>query len=539
MTTTGHDQADAKHRELVVVVWRDWRAYLAANLDLIAAQQESNTEADFEQGSVANSRETRARGIIAAIPPDRRRLFATVCARRRAALVAELDAARRSAANGSQARGLDPDAVDTRLYQLLLDEAEGRTEDRLGRAPRDEEKFYGLDVEALLAAPDAATYRIRGGAGSTRGRIIGIAAIAVFGIGAILFSIFSGRPSTGVVSVAKSQAKANDTVLIAWGVESVVVDVAGDVLTLPVTTPPDRGRWPTEGAGVEPGARTPMTICLPAAQLGRAQAIELRGSGDAPDRRYRLSQMAQHADVIVVPCQGSAAPHYGVLLTTLPLGATAIGARAMVGDQSLLLESFRTEGRDDDPTLPPDQARIIVTFTDAAQVDWIKLNPVLTTEAGQRVNAGETTVVSGTTELRYLINAVTAPMQALLTLTPPDSARAVRWRGTITPPESRDDVVRRTVLIDAMTAVRSTDGLSITLTARSNSPYPLVLTEADLHLTSTADNMPIEVQPFSIDLARNVPTSLTVRTATSATSDAWALRLGNATYTLALPERRE
>ena len=200
MLSPNAERADTAYYEQVAEQWRDWRRYLAAHRDLLAARTaSSNDRGAFERaGAGADESSAKAERILAALAPARRAIFDAERETRRQKSQAEAERAAR--ASGTAALP-DPGVLERMVIAQLLSEATGAADEAEGRGlvPMGDGHWYSVDVAALEDAPNAAAYSLRRSeADERRKRLVLIAAVLLCGLGvtAIWFLWPAGRTTT-------------------------------------------------------------------------------------------------------------------------------------------------------------------------------------------------------------------------------------------------------------------------------------------------------------------------------------------------------
>src|SRR5262245_32794163 len=108
MTTTRLARYDAINQEEIVVQWRDWCAYLRAELTLLDARLAEGRLA-FERAESLQDAAQQAQVALAAIGAARRAVFRAVHEAQRQQALAEREATPAAQAIGTPRPTLDPD----------------------------------------------------------------------------------------------------------------------------------------------------------------------------------------------------------------------------------------------------------------------------------------------------------------------------------------------------------------------------------------------------------------------------------------------
>src|SRR5581483_10159216 len=231
-STLAEERADARFYEQIAAHYRDYLAYLEAQLALLDIQASRSTVA-FERAEARDDEERSARATLAAIPPGSRVLFDAVVEHERLE---------------NQPRHADPDEAMRAALRQLLDEAKGiGTEGSKGLLPRgkpDAIKWYAVDVAALRSAPTAAAYAA-GPDTRTRQRMRWQAGAAVAALLLALIWLFIPKGTARQVVSSVPGASANGTPLTTWPIRSVVLTPShGDQLTLAISATTSLA-WPS------------------------------------------------------------------------------------------------------------------------------------------------------------------------------------------------------------------------------------------------------------------------------------------------------
>lgn len=423
MTVSRFARADAAYQEEIAAQWRDWVAYLRAHLALLDVRAAEGRVA-FERTESLEEREAQARADLAAIPAGRRALFEGVREARRQMTQAGREAEQR--AEGGRGRPVDPDAIDREVLEQLLDEAEGReADDGWGYVPIGEDEWYRVDVAALEAAPNAAAYAASRSEADDRQRRLRVLA-ALVGVAAALLVVWLLLPKGAAPAPVAGVITVNGTPVPAWApVRLMLAGASERTADLAVVR---SATWPASvdvgAAGWRAGALAPLQLCAPADALAGATAARIGSVGDVPERIYVLGAAAEASPDLVLEVCGSGADwrtRYGTLQraerpTDLALGQPG----SLDSDRQIAVERVTLVGPGEDPSVPPDQARVAVAVAAPAGLDWPALAPTLLLATGQALLPGETVTTSGGVELRYLVPLPAEPLEAAWGVTTPD-----------------------------------------------------------------------------------------------------------------------
>jgi hypothetical protein len=497
MTTSSLARAEAVFQEQIHAQWRDWRTYLRARLTLLDVETSSH-QAAFERDEAREVEATEARRALAALPPALRGLFDDVREARRQQLLATLESSEGSA----RAQLRDLDEIDRQALSVLLAEAEGtadggeRTPDwgdvplRLDGAIQ----WYRVHVPTLLGAPGAAAYAAATSASDDLRRRLIVAAL--LSVGALLFLAvwFLWPRSTPPSRQAVTQPTGNGTSVSIWPIRVVrLTSSDGTFSTLSVSSTVQLG-WPdasdTEGTPIafwRENILVPLHLCLPPARLASLTGVTLISGGELPDRAYRLSTTRGNtADLVIAPCDAGDAARalYGTLESASLPAALAVGDSVTVGERiTITVSDLALVGPGEDPGLPANTARVIVRLR-APPLDWPSYAPTLLLDTGQSLTSPEQTATSDGVELRYLVPLPGGELQAVWSITPPESLESYRWRTTFPPPPSRTEVLRASLTArDLQIDARPGAGYELSLTLVNEGALPLLIQSSDLLLT--------------------------------------------------------
>lgn len=517
MSISQIDRADAAYREEVVAAWRAWRTYLRAQRALLEARATTG-QAAFERDAAGEAQAAQAEADLSRLTSARRALFDAVYEQQRQAVQAHMEDELRTPASptghgGMRPQILNPDEVDRRTLDELLGEAEGRTtDDGWGRVPvgtAEQIEILALNVEQLLAAPDAASYAAGMAGDDARRRLMGIAGLLA---GLVLFLVFwFGGGGSALPASALPGSTANDVALEPWPLRALVLAGDGTETTVPLSVTQALS-WPSADPAATPtgywraAPLVPLTVCAPDTLLASARTARLIGGGTTPDRVYALqATRSSHVDLVVAPCRADAEAEalvrYGTLQATIALPQHAVGETVTLGDgQQVTLRAVAVVGPGQDLTLPEGQERIVVRVAAALPLDWPAYAPTLLLANGQAILPGETVPAEDGAELRYLAPLAQAPLEAAWTISPPDGKRAARWRLTLAPPPSRQETLRQVLAVTQVEARMGEAGLlTLRIALANRGDTPLQLRSADLAFTQASAPLPAPEVPMLRD----------------------------------------
>lgn len=494
-TVTAEQREEARFQERVATSYQEWLAYLAAQLTLLDVQAD-RTRVAFERADAREDEERDARTRLAAIGPVQRALFDAVYEQERLEVQRQLEQEQRK--SGQLSRHIDADEVGRLALLNLQNDAKGiGTENGRGLLPRgrpDEIKWYRVDVGALTAAPNAATYAVGGDADSDRKRIVRTAGIGAAAILLVLVWMFLPRGIANQSPAAAFAITANGATVTPWPIVTLnleggesspralaVEPVAADVWPSSNNAPP-RAFW-------RAGSALPIRLCVPEDALAGATALLLPGAGDLPAREFALSDFGgATADLIVEPCErgSTTTARYGTLREAVSLHAFAIGETVpLLDEESITVAAITLTGAGEDPSLPANQSRVVVDVQTPHAQDWPALAPTLLLPSGARLLPSETIATEQGVELRYLAPQPIQPLEVVWSLTPDPQRPSLRWRATLEPPPTRDAVLRAALDVRSVTADRgaSPGTYDVQITIANQSGTPLMLTPNDISLS--------------------------------------------------------
>ena len=512
--------------EQVADQWRDWVAYLQAHRTLLEAEgTNATTSGDPFEHAPADDPATSARATLQSLGHVRRTLFD-----------AERELARQQLQRNHEQKGGastaigDPRELDREVVDLLLHEALGKLEDDehrrgQGRVPVGDDKWYGVNVAALQAAPSPAAYELGGSVVEDRRRRLLFAALTTLVFG-LVFGVWWLWPRAGTTVRRVSAVTVNGATMAPWSVRQVVVERASGKSTLPVTAT-TATNWPSsprpDTAYLLAASRYPVQLCLPAAQLADLATVTLLGDGDAPARRYTIDDASStQRDLVVVACGEGAADQrrYGTLAATQYPASQLLGKPVLLVDAPLTptitVRQISVSGRGDDPTLPPSQVRVAVVAEAPPTIDWPTLNPTLRSTTGDAVLPSEVLADGpGHWTLRYLVAPFAAPLDVAWSVQPSQASQPLWWRTTLPVPRTRDAVVRAALTLISATLTQGTDTDTtqpvVAVRIANKSSAPLQLTQSDLAITVGDQPAPVpDVAELQRPLAPNEQRTLRI-----------------------------
>jgi hypothetical protein len=499
-TLAAEERADARFYEQIATQYRDYLAYLEAQLTLLDIQQ-TRTDVAFERAETRDDEERAAHATLAALPPPSRALFDAVLEHERLEVQQQLESQAQTA--GERARRADPDEAAMIALRLLRDEANGiGTEGSKGLLPRgapDAIKWYAVDVAALRAAPSAAAYAVGATDAHTRKRMLWQASAAGAVILLALIWLFLPRGNARPTATSLHVASANDTPLTAWPVQTIVLTAThGDSVTVPIS-PTAALEWPRDAPAARAYWRTssvwPIRLCVPAARMANLDEVRLIGGGASPDRSYTIPAVSPtRPDLVLEACERGNAPsaaRLGVFTATTALPLHAIGQAVTLPQSKITVTAISITGPGEDPSLPADQARISVRVQTTRPLYWPLLAPTLLLASGAASLPSDASALTGGTELRYLVALPSAPLDIAWSITPHADVPVVRWRTTLEPPPSRASVLRDALAVQQLHAAPGDvpGTIAATLIIANRGKTPLQLSSADISLM--ANNQPL------------------------------------------------
>lgn len=517
MTLTHINRFDAIQQEHIHAQWRDWRTYLQAHLELLdlrttaPGMRDEDIEDVFELGvETPKTREAAARQRLAAIPRARTAVFDQERERARQQMQADRERDARLQAGDGPAHTVDPDDIDRQVLTTLLADAEGRTtDDGWGRVPMAVDDWFRVHVESLRDAPLAETYDLAPSDDlETRKRIMLAMGLLVAGVVFVIGWIVWPRGTGASMVAERPAAAANGTPISAWTPRQITLSGAGREATLPLvaTTPQDWSTRDQETAGSAAwfaATLYPLSVCVPLEaleleSLAEVARVRVSSADAAPDRVYTLRPTADGpVDLVLAACRGSER-RYGLLSETPAIPIQPTGEPVLLWTDTttdarvtLTVRAITVAGPGQDPTLPENQARVIVQVATTQPLDWPGLAPTLTLLTGAGGSSPEVQTTGATTTLRYLVPRFTAPLEATWHVRLPDTS-VRRWRATLEPPPERAALLRQVLVVDdvAVQPSASPDLLAIRMTVQNRSAAPLVLVRDDLALIQANTRLP-------------------------------------------------
>jgi hypothetical protein len=478
------ERADARLAEQIRAHVRHYLAYLDARMTLLEIDA-TRASVAFERAEGRDDEERAAQATIASLSAASKALFAAVVEQERLELQGE-----------QHGRGVDPDEATASALRRLRDEANGiGTEGGKGLIPRgtpEAIKWYAVDVAALRAAPSAAAYAAGSTDAHTRRRVILQAGAALAVLLLALIWLFVPKAQPRPEDTSARVATANGSILAVWPVRALIVTAThGETLTVPISPTTTLG-WPD----VSPEPRAywhsasvwPLRLCLPPALLRSAEQVRLLGDGASPDRLYTLTPApASSTDLILAPCAaGDDAPaaRAATLTATVPPTRYTLGDTVRLPVGPITPAPITLTGPGQDPTLPPDQARVSVRVRAPETTDWPVFAPTLVLPNGAAVLPSDSGTVGQEAELRYLIPLPSEPLPVMWQLTPDSTRPVIRWRATLDPPPSRAEILRAALVVEQPTATagEAPGTIAIAVVVGNRGATRLQLTQSDITL---------------------------------------------------------
>jgi hypothetical protein len=246
--------------------------------------------------------------------------------------------------------------------------------------------------------------------------------------------------------------------------------------------------------------------------------------GDAPERLYRIGEIAPElADLVIGAC-GSDEQRYATFERAEISQPLAVGATAELDEsRSITLRSLVVVGPGQDNTLPAGRAQVVATVDSSAPVDWSRLNLVLRWPNGQDVlPSGAEPQEQGMT-FRYLVPLFDTPIeQVQLRVIDPASETFVSWQTALAPAPTRTEIIGQALTNVEAIAERSEAGaLHLRLRLNNTSDATLALDERDIVLTQEARQVelprldalqtPLAVgETRTVDVVMNFPANQTL-----------------------------
>jgi len=506
-TISNAAKADAAHQAQVAEQWRDWHAYLEAQLKLLDAQQaEATVLPSFERHATSwEAQREHAEAALKRMPAARRAVFDRERDHRREEVQRALEQAQR--ASEGRTAAIDADVIEREALQGLLHDAEGGDAiAERGVVPMGDGRWYEVHVPSLLAVPQAADYSVGEFDDPSRRKHLLL-------IGGLLLTLVVGMwltwPQAGRVMLAAGGAAptVNGVTVQPWAVREVTLiasDGAATILSAAATT---EQRWPVLRKDAEPvaywrsTALLPLELCVPSEKLLHAAAVRLRSTPILPERVYAFSMAApDRPDLLVQVCDADAGKgvRYGRLTAVAPLTTEALDQPIRIGgDRVLHVREISVVGRDQDLTVPDQQVRVVVGVEAPSDLDWISLAPTLTLPSGNAFLPADTAPMTDGVELRYLAPAFTTPLDAAWTVATQGEGHDRRWRLALEPPASRLATLRQALSVTRLTTLPATSGSAdqLVVDLRNTGAVPLQLRPDDLALSQ--GNGPLVLPPIS------------------------------------------
>ncbi len=505
-TISNAAKADAAHQAQVAEQWRDWHAYLEAQLKLLDAQQaEATVLPSFERHATSwEAQREHAEAALKRMPAARRAVFDRERDHRREEVQRDLEQAQR--ATDGRPAAIDADVIEREVLQGLLHEAEGRDAiAERGVVPMGDGRWYEVHVPSLLAVPQAADYSVGEFDDPSRRKHLLL-------IGGLLLTLVVGmwltwpRARQVIMAAGGAAPTVNGAAVQPWAVREVTLigsDGAATILSTAATT---EQRWPALRKDAGPvaywrsTAMLPLELCVPSEKLLHAATVRLRSTPILPERVYELGMAAPGRPDMLLQARGADAEkgvRYGRLTAVAPQTMGALNQTVRLGgDRALHVREVSVVGRDQDITVPEQQVRVVVGVESPSDLDWISMAPTLTLPTGNALLPADTVPMTDGVELRYLAPAFTTPLDAAWTVATQGDGHDRRWRLALEPPPSRLATLRQALSVTRLTTLPSTSGSAVQLVVdlRNTGPVPLQLRPDDLVLSQ--GNVPLALPPI-------------------------------------------
>jgi hypothetical protein len=495
------NRQDARFQEQLHDIWRDWRAFLQSTLTINELEHADPLGAPaFERDSSGSVERNEAQARLDAIAPEWKHVFQAYYESYR---VLVQDRMEREHARGTGGEVLDPADVTRTAIQELLDRAEGKVhlEDAppgYGEVPINDEERYVIHAQSLLAAPSESVWEEEDESDQTKKRLmIGIPVILVLLLVAFFLLPGGDDATSGEGDIASVEADGQDLSL--WPMQSLtVVGNGGSQVSLAIDAVdvlpgPDDGPVGSDVALWDRSQYWPMETCVAPDVLADVQSIRVSSGNRQPDRVYRLTSVAEEADLIVRSCHeeeegDTPDPHYGVLQGTAPLDIASPGDTRSLTTQTgnevrVTLERIDLIGNGQDPTIPPGRIRILVTaqMEPVDALPWQDLQPQIILENGDIANPSGPPAPhgEGSDRLTYVFDRPDReiPLQWLVS----GDSGVQRWQTTIGPAPSRAVVLYDLVRVRNLDVSHGENPgtLIMSVDVANNSETPLMLQPSD------------------------------------------------------------
>lgn len=478
---------DAAQQAEVREQWRDWVRYLQAHQRLLTAQQAemSGSLPSFERTEDAwEVQRERGESELRQIPAGRRGLFDRVRELARQQVQIRVETEQRTSTE-SHAIHVDPSIVERIMLDELLVKAQGG-DSGWGQVPLGEDEWYAIETAALLGTPHAAEYALGDTSGNTRRRSLIALAITIC-VGLILIYVTWPSANPTANAARRIAMTINGTEVQPWIVSDVDIHKGDGSTTTLVVTATTKAAWTSNGDQAAAFWRTqsvhPVEVCIP--QLEQAVAVTLHSVEDLPYRRYTLQDTApSNPDLVLESCGNAETTRYGVLSTVAESKLEQLDQPvSLTTSEVIRVHQPVAIGPEEDPSLPAGQYWVRVSITTQQTFDWSVLSPTLLFIDGSSALPSDRIVTSEGIDLRYLVPAFEAPIDAAWTIKLPRNGRVLRWRMGIKPPLSHAEMLNHSLQVTDVSGKRSSeDSLQLSFRLHNRGKTPLLVNEEDLSI---------------------------------------------------------
>ena len=470
------DSAGATLARDIEKTWRNWKAFLAEQMDELAAQQaDESPEADLTGAGRPAARKAR-------LDAATRQQFGGVLEARRQQAQATAEREAREAGRPVP----DADHIYASLLQHMMDELDGKIHPSGMALVWYKDALIKFDAASVSTGMTDADYLAAGaGTGPTRQQavlLLGLLAVmSVVLVFALPFFFGASSPSTAAASAGSARVGQQSATL--WSVDAAAVGM----LAVPARM---TGSYPPVLCVDDEAAKvaTPGTTVV----LTSTQAI----------RRYQVQANAlTTGDLVLADCAASPATPKGAAQLTHTRTRTMLGGE--------MLRDVTVRGPDLDPEVIPSnqmEVTIDVALSDAGGGTLILAD-------GRRWSATRSEPTGEGTRLTYLVPLVQSPQPAGWEL-PNGTDLPHLLPMTLPAPTSRAALLRRVLDVQAgQPSVTLRDGepelqvsLSVTLTADA---APITLLAEDL--VALSNGSPLAVRWNAPELTPGIPARVAVR----------------------------
>lgn len=508
-------RAQASYEEEVGATWRDWCAYLRAQLALIEARTNANTVA-FDRDEQQAQKQAQAEQRLTLLPTARRALFDAVRdASREQQRADELATVQRTT---GRALVSDPDLAERQVLDMLLGDAEGRgsqAEPGWGMVPLgnpSDWQWFQVDIGDLQRLPDEAAYLVGANDDQRRRK----QRLAFGGIGMLLLCgmLWLSWPSES--SRAQNSAATvlvNEQAQPTWNIQRITVQATNrPAATMPITATAALPSDAMDGPFWQTSALYPLRLCLPSSYLDGLQQIEVVGDGTVPTRRYSQQSDNGPVDLLVRDCATDDENRVwrGSLTAVSDPAMLNVGASSATSVGTVTLRAVQTHGPRTDSALPDGQLRVVVQANLPAALDPAQLNPTLLIGTGLVIPLAQHETTADTSEYRYLVPAEASEQMALWVLTLPDGQQ-VRWQIKLDSNATWSERLATDLEVRSVTALFNEPTLTIQVTLHNRSSTALALRPDDLSLASGELTLPTsEISELATPLAPDETRTITL-----------------------------